>query len=223
MAGDYLLDYGLIFAVFVLIDDIGPVDSRNGLVRGYLDNIELINGGKLLRLGYGGTGHAGEFVVKSEVILEGDGRKSFILALNIDMLLGLYRLVKSVAVPSSEHHTACKLINDDDFPVSYNIVHIPLHHVSGLESLHYMVVDFHIVGIGKILNSEEALALCHTLLGKGNLIILLVNCEVPCFNLSVRILRALNKGLNEAVRSPVHVRGLVASSGNDKRCSGFVD
>ena len=159
MAGDYLLDYGLIFAVFVLIDDIGPVDSRNGLVRGYLDDIELINGGKLLRLGYGGTGHAGEFVVKSEVILEGDGRKSFILALNIDMLLCLYRLMQTLAVTASEHDTTRKLVNDEYLAVFYDIVYIALHDAVRLERLIDMMGEGRVFDIRVVFKAKDALCL----------------------------------------------------------------
>ena len=97
VAGDY---HSIIFDPFSLgfIDDVGLVDTRNGLVGRDLNDIELVDRLKFLRLGDGRTGHAGELIVKSEVVLERDGRKRFVLALNINVFLCLDRLMQTLAV-----------------------------------------------------------------------------------------------------------------------------
>ena len=43
VAGDYLLDYRTILSGLGFIDDIGLVDTRNGLVGRNLNDIELVD------------------------------------------------------------------------------------------------------------------------------------------------------------------------------------
>ena len=103
VAAHYLFDYRAVFPGLVFIYDVGVVYTYDGLVRGYLDNVELIDGLEFLCLGRGGAGHTGELAVETEVVLESDGRKSFVLLLHINMLLGLYRLMQTLGIAPPEH------------------------------------------------------------------------------------------------------------------------
>ena len=60
-------------AALVFIYHVRVVDADHRLVGGDLDNVQPVDGLKLLRLGGGGAGHAGELVIETEIVLEGDG------------------------------------------------------------------------------------------------------------------------------------------------------
>ncbi len=81
---------------------------------------------KLFRLRQRSTGHTGQFLVKAEEILEGDRRQRMVLALHLDALFSLDGLVKTLAVAPSRHLATRKLIDDDYFAVSHNIVFVEL-------------------------------------------------------------------------------------------------
>ena len=78
MALDDLLDDGVEFRLFGLIDHVVHVVGRIGRLVGNSTTSSRRSRGTRL-LGLGGTGHAGELVVHTEVVLEGDGRQRLAL------------------------------------------------------------------------------------------------------------------------------------------------
>ena len=87
-------------------------------------DVELVDLGELFRLGVGGAGHAGELAVLAEVVLEGDGRERLVLALDLDLLLGLDRLVQAVAPAPARHQAAGELVDDDDLAVLDHVLDV---------------------------------------------------------------------------------------------------
>ncbi|MPN06768.1 hypothetical protein SDC9_154025 [bioreactor metagenome] len=65
------IDDGAVFSGLRLVDDVGMVDTNDGLVGRYLNNVETIYGFKFLTLRQRGAGHARELFVKTEIVLEG--------------------------------------------------------------------------------------------------------------------------------------------------------
>ncbi len=106
------------------VDQIGFFDPAKRLVRRNDDDVELVDLRELLGLGFRGAGHAGELLVFAEVVLEGDGRERLVLALDLDLLLGLDGLMQPVAPAASGHQTAGELVDDDDLPVLDHVVDI---------------------------------------------------------------------------------------------------
>ena len=131
--------------------------------------------------------------------------------------------METVAVAASEHHTSGKFIDDDDFAVADNVVNVTFHHVAGFQSLENVVVDFHVFRIGEVLDFKESFALGNAAVGQRNLVIFFIDNEVAGFRLGFFILVPLRQGGYEAVRSAVHVRGLIAFAGNDQRRSRFIN
>ena len=69
--------------------DIGFVDANHRAVCGDRHHAEVVDGGELVGLGHGGTGHPRQPLVEAEEVLQGDGRERLILRLDLDTLLGL--------------------------------------------------------------------------------------------------------------------------------------
>ncbi len=223
MAADYLLYNGPVLAHVGLVDDIGIVKTDNGLVGGDLDNIQLVYGLKLLRLGGGGAGHAGELVIQAEIVLEGDGGKCFVLLLNVHMLLGLYGLMQTLGIAAAQHEAAGELIDDDDLPVLDNVVDIPLHDAVSLQSLIYMVAERGVFDIGQIFKVEGALRLGDAAGGERGGLGLLVH-HVICVQIVALLFLVVDRRVDhlleaadKIIRLPVEVGALVALTGDDER------
>ena len=77
-------------------------------------------------LGVGGAGHAGELLVEPEVVLEGDRREGLVLALDLDVLLGLDRLVEPVGPAAARQDAAGELVDDQDLAVLDHVVDVAL-------------------------------------------------------------------------------------------------
>ena len=224
-----LLDYRAVLADVVLIHNVGVVDPYDGLVCRDLDDIELVYRAELLSFGRGGTGHAGELAVETEVILEGYGRKGLVFLLDIDVLLGLDRLMQTLRVAAAEHETAGELIDDDYLAVLDDIVNVALHYAMRLERLIYMVRERGVLDIGEVFKVEGALCLGDAVGGERRGLGLLVDDIVRVEILALLLLLVnarvddLLQTADEVVRLTVKVGALVALTGDDERSSGFID
>ncbi len=155
----HLADHGTVLALLGFVHGVLVVDTDHRAVGGDLHDVQLIDGGKLLLLGHGRTGHAGELAVQAEVILEGDGGQGLALPLDGDVLLGLDGLVQALGIPAAEHQAAGELIHDDDLAVLHHIVHVPLHGAVGLDGLVDVVGDGAVLRVGEVIQVEELLGL----------------------------------------------------------------
>ena len=63
---------GAIFGALRAVDKIGLVIAHHRSVRWNGGHLKVVDLAELLSLGHGGTGHAGELAVETEVVLEGD-------------------------------------------------------------------------------------------------------------------------------------------------------
>ena len=223
VAGDNLLYDGPVLARLVLIDDVGVVLADDGLVRGYLDDVEGVDGLELLGLGERGAGHAGELAVEAEVVLEGYRGQRAVFALDVDVLLGLYGLVQALGVPPAEHEAARELVDDNDLAVLDDVVYVPLHDAVGLEGLVYVVGEGGIFNVGEVVELEPALGLGRAARGERGGAGLLVDdvVGVQVLGLLGLVVRGGDdepaQRADKVVRAAVHVRALVAAAGDDER------
>ncbi len=168
---------------------------------------------ELLGLGFRGAGHAGELLVHAEIILEGDGGESLILALDLDAFLGFHGLMQAVRPAAARHLAAGELVDDDDFAVFHDVIDVALVERVRAQRLIDVVHQFDVDGIGKILQAEETFALAEALFGE---------CGGAKFFVD-GIVDVLNELGNNLVDSGVLVGGLFGRAGNDQRSAGFVN
>ena len=126
---------------------VGAVDRHVG---GHLEHVELVDVEELVGLGGGGAGHAGQLLVQPEVVLEGDGGQRLVLGLDLDVLLGLQRLMQPVGIAPALHHAAGELVDDDDLAAFDDVVAVAQEQLVGLERLVGVVHD------GDVLDVVEA-------------------------------------------------------------------
>ena len=145
--------------MLILIYLVLSVNSDNRLVCGDFDNVKAVNSSELRFLGHSRTGHTGKLRIKAEEVLEGYCCKSLALVLYLYSLFCFYCLMKTLVEAASEHKTACKLVDDYDFSVLYNVLYIKVHTAVCLDCLINVVEDCKVIRIHKVFNAEVLFSL----------------------------------------------------------------
>ena len=229
MADADLLDDGAQLAGLVFIHDVGVVDADDGLVRRDLDDVEIVDSGKLLLLGHGRAGHAGELAIEAEVVLERDGRERLVLALHAHVLLGLDGLMQTVAVAAAEHEAAGEFIDDDDLAVLDDVVNVALHDAVGADGLIDVVHEGGVFDVGEVFQPEGRLRLGDAAGGERRGARLLVD-DIVGVKILVLLFLVVDGGVGLAfeaggkvLRLAVEVGALIALTGDDERRARLVD
>ena len=197
---------GLEDEVVVVLPDDRAV-WRNGLHGQVVDLAEL------RVLGHGGTGHASELVVQTEVVLQGDGRERLVLLANVHSLFGLDCLVQALGVAPALHDAAGELVDDLDLAVNHHVLLVAMEHVLGLQRLLQMVDELaRRVGVD-IVHVQRALDLGEAHLSRRDGVLCLVHLKV----------NVGRKAAHGAGKVLVRGRGLVAHTRDDERGTRLVD
>ena len=204
---------GLELGLLIAENGIIVVHSGNRLIGRDHHNVHVVDIPEFFFFGLGRTGHTRQLVIHSEVVLQGNGGQRLGLGADEHTFLCFNRLMESAVIAASEHETACKFIDDDDFPVFHDVVHIPLHDISGLQGFQNVVVDFHVFRVAEVIDAEELLCFFNAFFRQTDSLFLLFDGEVLF----------IAQSLYKPVCRLVQVRGLVPSAGNNQRCSGFID
>ncbi len=121
------------------------VDSLVGPVRWNRQDVEAIDVVELCSFGFGGTGHAGEFFVKPEVVLDGDRGEGLGFLFDGDPFFRFNGLVQTVRPTAAWHFAAGVVIHDDHLVVFDHVLNVFFEDAIGFEKLGN-VVDF--LGLG---------------------------------------------------------------------------
>ena len=108
------------------------------------EDVELVDLGELGGLGLGRSRHAGQLVVLAEVVLERDRGQRLVLALDLDLLLRLDRLVQPVAPAAAGHEAPRELVDDDHLAVLDHVVDVALEEAVRAQRLVDVVQQRHV-------------------------------------------------------------------------------
>ena len=117
------------------VDLVVAVDSAHRLVRRNRHHVELVDVLELPRLGLRRAGHAGEFPVEAEVVLDRNRRERLGLLLDLHALLRLDRLVQTVRPAAAGQDAPRELVNDVDVVVLHDVIDVLLVEAVGAEQL----------------------------------------------------------------------------------------
>ncbi len=98
------------------------------------------------------SGHAGEFVIHAEIILERDRGQSLIFIGDFELLLRLQRLVQPIAIAPARHEATGELVDDDHLTLFDHIVHILFEQGVRFQGLGQMVQNFNVGRVVEIVN-----------------------------------------------------------------------
>ena len=234
MALDNVIDDCVELRGLGLVDEVVHVLSYHRLVRRDLHDVKRIYLLELLALGHCGTGHTGELVIESEVVLECNGRESLALVLNVDTLFCFDRLMQTLVVASAEHDASGELVDYEHLAVLHDIVNIAAHDAYRLYCLVDVVLYGHVRGIHEVVEIEILLCLCDTLLSQHGGSRLFVNYDVAVFadlvggvfesRRGAKLFYALEiERAGKSVRLLIEIGRAVAAAGYDKRRSRLID
>ena len=138
----------LYFSFSVRKTTSGFSSAQHGLVGGDDDDFELVDLFEFGGFGFGGAGHAAEFLIEAEVVLEGDGGERLIFLADADAFLGLDGLVEAVGPAAAGHEAAGESVDDDDFAVFDDVLDIALVEGVGLDGGLDVVLELPVFGVG---------------------------------------------------------------------------
>ena len=102
----------MVVEVFTLYRTVGRDD----------DGFEVVNALELEGFGVGRTGHARQFAVQAEVVLEGNRCKRLVFAFDFYAFFGFNGLVQAFGPAATGHQTACEFVHNHDFTVLNDVV-----------------------------------------------------------------------------------------------------
>ena len=157
------LHNGMEFFFLCLINSILLIDSGDWPVGRDLYNVHAINITELLLFCQGSTGHTCLLMELVKEVLEGNGRQCLAFSLDLYMLLGFNRLMKTVRITTPRHDTTGKFINDQYLIILDHVVLVTEHQVVGTQCKDNIMLDFRVFRISQVLDLEETLYLGNTL------------------------------------------------------------
>ena len=225
----------IVFIVGIEINQIVAVNAGNGTVCRNDNDVNAVNFGKLFGFRFGGSRHTGDFFVKTEVILKGNGRQRPIAFSDGDVFFRFNGLVQSFGITSADQNASGKLVNNFHLSVLNHVINIALKHFMRPHSLCHVVRIFEILGIKKrsaddLVRLQQRFELQHTLIGKSDAFALFV-CFIIADTIGVllriligrRIFLHLFKISNQIVDLREFRRIIIRLTGNDQRRSRFIN
>ena len=179
VTGDDLAHDGALLALFGGEDLIVHVDTAHGTVGGDLHDVEGVDGAEFALFRFGGTRHARKFAVKTEIVLEGDGRERLVLFAHLDAFLRFDRLMQAVRIAAADHETAREFVDDDDLVVFDDVFFVEVEELVRFERLLDVVVQGDVGDIGDVLHIEEFFRLLRAEFGELHLLFLALDDIVP--------------------------------------------
>ena len=100
------------------------------------------------------------------------------------MFLCFDRLMQSVRITASRHDTSCKLINNENLVIFYNIILILEHKIMCPQCKYNIMLDFKVFRVCKVFYMEKLLYFMNTFLCKVYNLVLFIYDEISCFILN---------------------------------------
>ena len=131
---------GVVLGLNGTVHQVLVINTLNGFVGGDDLDGQLVDLAELGILGECRAGHAGELVIQTEVVLQGDSGQRLVLLAYEHALFGLDGLVQALGVTAAFHNAAGELVDDLDLAVGDHVLLVAVEHVLGLQRL-LQVVD----------------------------------------------------------------------------------
>ena len=130
------------------------IGSDHNFICRNTNDVEAINFLEFDRFRICSSSHASQFRIKSEIVLKGYSCHGLSFTLNLNMFFRFKGAVKPVTVTTTSHQTTCKFIDNNDFAVTNNIVHVFFENDVGLECLLGVMQKIDVGRIIKIIDAQ---------------------------------------------------------------------
>ncbi len=201
------------FFVLAAVDDVWIDRSFQAFVRGHADHIELVNLPELAGFGEGRARHAADLAVELEEVLQRDCSKRLRFLLDRDAFFGFDGLVQTVAPMATRHEAAREFIDDDDFAILDDVVHVAFVEVVGLQRIIDEMRPLHVAGRVETFDAGEPLGFAYALVGQVRGMLFLFDFEVNVFF----------ELASDLVGTRVFCNVIFGRAADDERRAGLVD
>ena len=223
-----VLDDRVEFFLGAEVDQVVQVLPRQWPIGRNDQHVESVDVVELEGLGIGGTGHPRQFLVKTEIVLEGGGSQRLALALDRHALLGLDCLMKTLRPAPPRHGTASMLVDDDDIAVGDDVIDVTVIEATsaqrGMNMLQQAQILHRVERIFRLQQpgfTHQLLDLLVPFFRQLYLLLLLVDKEVA--GRRILFIGALLELLRERVNRPVELDVLFDGTRNDQWRTRFID
>ena len=168
---------------------------------------------ELAGLGLCGTGHAGQFLVQPEVVLQRDRGEGLVLVLDGDTFFGLDSLVQAVAPPTSLENSSGEVVDDLDLAAVDDVLVVANEQFFGAQGsakLVYVVAADRVV---QIVDVECCFDRVNSFFCRRNRALLFVDLVV----------QITLKTTHDRSKSVVELRRVGEATADDQRSARFVD
>ena len=190
------------------------------------NRFQTVNFLEFISFRIGRTGHTGELFIHTEVVLEGNRRKSLVFLLNFNAFFGFNGLMQTVGPTASFHQTTGEFVNDNDFAVLNDIVLVFDKERMSTERCIQIVKQHDVRRRIKALAGRQQTHVDHDFFDflvagfrKLNGVLLFIN-PVVAFAL---FLFLANQHVGDLVDRNVNIRAAFGRAGNNQRGSGLVN
>ena len=143
------------------VNNIRVIDTLHRHIGGDNHNIKIIDLAEFCFFGLSSTGHTGEQIIHTEIILEGNSGQGLVFTFDFDLFFGLDRLMQAITVAAAEHQAAGELIDDDDLIILDHIVAVAFKNELGFERLIDIVRGFCILRIIEVFDPQSLFYFSH--------------------------------------------------------------
>jgi len=208
---------GVIFFRGSPVNFVVFIHTGHGHMGRHLNHFQAINGTQFFRFGGRRTGHAAEFWIKPEIILEGHRSQGLVFRLNFHTFFGFQCLMQAIGITSAFHHTTGEFINDHHLAITDDIVFFHLEHFMGTQGLISMMhhghiaVIIHIVALNQVGLDQNLFQMFHTHFGQA---------DVVAFFIQVVIF--FHQFRDDFIHGHIKLGFIFGGAGNDQWGTGFV-
>ena len=175
---------------------------------------ELVGAHEFGGLGLCGTGHARQFVVHAEVVLQGDGGEGLVFGLDLHAFLGLDGLMQAFVVATSRQDTTGVLVDDEHLASGHDVVAVTQEQLLGLDGVVQITDQGGVVRLVQIVDAKIVLDLGDARIENADDLLLLID-------IVVLVAGELRDQARELAVPTSHVA--FGRSGDNQRGTGFVD
>jgi hypothetical protein len=166
---------GAVLGILRLINDVRQIFTDHRFVGRNDIDIEFINLIEFVFFRLGRTGHAGQLIVHTEIVLEGNRRQGLAFALDLDIFLGFDGLMQAIAVTAAKHEAAREFIDDDDFAILYDVILVAVHHEARPQGLDDEMVQIEVIVIEHVADAQASFLPWQHPIGRSNGLLLFIH------------------------------------------------
>ncbi len=217
-----------VLALHTAVNGVRAVQTNHRLIGWNFHHVQSVYFTELVFLCQCRTRHTRKLTVHTEIVLEGDGCKCFVLLLHLYALFCLDCLMQTIGIPSARHEASGKGIYNHNAFFVHHVIHISVHTSVRTDCLIDMMGNHGVFRIGQIIQPEKSLGFFNTRRRQNGVVCFFVN-DIVGIHIIVAFLliqffyHKFSHGARQSLGLFVKVGSRLSGARNNQRCSRLVN